>query len=372
MLRVAALIVAAATVLPVGLQAQAEVDPVLSGTLFISGTPADSGLVILHRVTPEEAGRIDSTRVGAGGSFSFRLPNLPIPGTGEVFFRFGGIRRGGLFGCADRRPRPTRLRPRSPGLSRARGPSRGPRLPGIAPGGLDRGRAEGWEVTDVVEIQNPDSATFIAADGEAPVWRYPLPATALAPRVLQAGPVTGPTRFDGTTLVAGNPSCRRRTITWYSTTSNLWKWIFRSPARPGSSSSSFVSRPPAVRVEGLQQQPPEEIEVGSSFLRWAGEAIQDQTIAVRLGEEGGRAGAWLVLAAAMSLVLIGAASLLVRRRSYLAPAGAARRLRKDVLVDIARLDEEHGRVGPGDGRAGERYRRLRAKLLDELRRAEER
>ena len=82
--------------------------------------------------------------------------------------------------------------------------------------------------------------------------------------------------------------------------------------------------------------------------------------------------AWLVLAAAMSLVLIGASSLLVRRRTGLAPAAAAPRFRKDVLVDIARLDEERARLSPDDARGAERYRRLRATLLEELRRAEER
>jgi hypothetical protein len=125
-------------------------------------------------------------------------------------------------------------------------------------------------------------------------------------------------------------------------------------------------------VEGLAQQPPEEIEFGASFLRWAGEALQDQTIAIRMGEEGQGAGAWLVVAAALSLVLIGAASLLARRRTILAPAGVTSRLRKDILVDVARLDEEQTRAGGGDSRATERYRRLRAQLLEELARAEER
>ena len=371
MLRVVALLVIAASVSPAGVRAQAEVDPVLSGTVLISETPADSGLVILHRVTPEEAGRIDSTRVGAGGSFSFRLPNLPIPGSGEVFFasvEFDGVVYSGapiadpvqLDSVHVVRAFPARAAPPEglafPVSRREVWIAEGPR---------------GWEVTDVVEIQNPDSATFIAADGEAPVWRYPLPATALAPRVLQAGPVTGPTRFDGTTLVAGNPIVPASN--YYVLQYDLESIEMDVPL-PGQTGlvQLLVREPaPAVRVEGLAQQPPEEIEFGSSFLRWAGEALQDQTIAVRLGEEGGGAGAWLVLAAAMSLVLIGAASFLVRQRSNLAPA-AARRLRKDVLVDIARLDEEHGRVGGGEGRSGESYRRLRARLLDELRRAEER
>jgi hypothetical protein len=230
----------------------------------------------------------------------------------------------------------------------------------------------GWEVTDVVEIQNPDSATFVAGAADAPVWRYPLPPTALAPRVLQSGPVTGPARVEGTTLVAGNPIVPASNYYVVQYDVESLEMDVPLPGQTGLVQLLLREPAPAVRVEGLARQPPEEIEFGSTFLRWAGEALQDQTIAVRLGEEGGGAGAWLVVAAALSLVLIGAASLLARRQSVLAPAGGTRRLRKDVLVDVARLDEEHARAGAGDSRASERYRRLRAKLLEELARAEER
>jgi len=370
--RVVTLLLAAAVAVPSGLRAQEAVDAVLYGSVLVSGTPADSGTVILHRVTPEEAGRIDSTTVGSAGSFSFRLPNLPIPGSGEVFF--ASVEFDGVVYSGDPISDPVQLD--SVHVIRAfptrEAPAGGFTFPvsrrevWIAEGPM------GWEVTDVVEIQNPDSATFVPGEGDASVWRYPLPATALAPRVLQAGPVAGPARVEGTTLVAGNPIVPAANYYVVQYDLESLEMDLPLPGQTGLVQLLLREPAPAVRVEGLQRQPPEEIEFGTSFLRWAGEALQDQTIAVRLGEEGSGAGAWLVVAAALSLVLIGAASLLARRRSILAPAGAARRLRKDVLVDVARLDEEHARAGAGDSRATERYRRLRAQLLEELARAEER
>jgi hypothetical protein len=369
--RVVALLLAASAAVPTGLRAQEVVDPILSGTVFVSGAPADSGKVILHRVTPEEAGRIDSTTVGEAGSFSFRLPNLPVPGTGEVFF--ASVEYDGVVYSGEPIADPIQLD--SVHVVRVfparEAPAEGLVFPvsrrevWIAEGPM------GWEVTDVVEIQNPDSATFVASGSEAAVWRYPLPATALAPRVLQSGPVAGPARVEGTTLVAGNPIVPAANYYVVQYDVQSLEMDVPLPGRTGLVQVLLREPAPAVRVEGLAQQPPEEIEFGTSFLRWAGEALQDQTVAVRLGEEGGGAGQWLVVAAAMSLVLIGAASLLARRRSILAPASTTRRLRKDILVDVARLDEEHARMGPGDPRASERYRRLRAQLLDELARAEE-
>jgi hypothetical protein len=369
--RVLAFLLAAAVAVPSSLLAQEEVVPVLSGRVLISGTPADSGTVILHRVTPEEAGRIDSTSVGSAGGFSFRLPNLPIPGSGEVFFasvEFDGVVYSGdpisdpvqLDSVHVVRAFPAREAPAGgfvfPVSRREVWIAEGPR---------------GWEVTDVVEIQNPDSATFIPGGVDESVWRYPLPPTALAPRVLQAGPVAGPARVEGTTLVAGNPIVPAANYFVVQYDLESLEMDVPLPGQTGLVQLLLREPAPAIRVEGLARQPPEEIEVGTSFMRWAGEALRDQTIAVRLGEEGGGEGAWLVVAAALSLVLIGAASLLARRRSILAPVGAPRRMRKDILVDVARLDEEHTRAGVGDSRAKERYRRLRAQLLEELARAEE-
>jgi hypothetical protein len=369
--RVVALLFAAAIAVPSGLHGQEEVEPLLSGSVLVSGAPADSGKVILHRVTPEEAGRIDSTTVGDGGAFSFRLPNMPIPGSGEVFF--ASVEFDGVVYSGEPISDPAQLD--SAHVIQAyparEAPAEGLVFPvsrrevWIAEGPM------GWEVTDVVEIQNPDSATFVAT-GEAAVWRYPLPATALAPRVLQTGPVAGPARVDGTTLVAGNPIVPAANYYVVQYDLESLEMDLPLPGRTGLVQVLLREPAPAVRVEGLAQQPPEEIEFGTSFLRWAGEALQDQTIAVRIGEEGRGAGAWLVLAAALSLVLIGAASLLARRRTVLAPAGSTRRSRKDILVEVARLDEEHARTGAGDSRAAERYRRLRARLLEELSRADAR
>ncbi|HZD03804.1 MAG TPA: hypothetical protein VE173_02770, partial [Longimicrobiales bacterium] len=57
--------------------------------------------VVLHRVTVDTAGEIDSVRVDSNGRFRFRLPSVPDPGgRGEIYF--ASVRHQGIlyFGAA--------------------------------------------------------------------------------------------------------------------------------------------------------------------------------------------------------------------------------------------------------------------------------
>ena len=347
---------------PVAVQGQEEVEPILAGRLFVSGIPADSGTVVLHRVTPEEAGDIDSTTVGADGSFSFHLPGLPVPGSGEIFLasaHFQGVLYAGI-------PISEPIQLDSLYMIRVFPAQTAP------PEGLafaisrreiwvDEGPI-GWQITDVLEIRNPQGMTVVPELDSGPVWRYPLPSGAIGARVLQVGPSVGPARVDGTTFVASNPVVPAEN--YYVLQYDLESIEFDLPM-PGETGlvQVMVREPaPAIRVEGLARQPSEEIEVGTTFMRWAGQALRDQTISVRLGEEGGSTMlVWMSVTLALLLVVAG--SLVIRRNPQDAKPSGALPIRKEILVKIAKLDEAFAGIEQPTPKASERYERRRATLV---------
>lgn len=382
MSRVLCYLVATFLTAPLGLSGQEEVDPLLSGRLLLGGEPADSGTVVLHRVTPEEAGNIDSTRVSPDGTFTFRLPNLPIPGSGEVFFV--SSRYDGVLYAGDPISDPVQLDSMQ---SLEAFPTEA-----VGAGGavfpvsrrevwIDEGPL-GWEVTDVLEIRNPGLTTLISASDEGVVWRYPLPPSARSPRLIQTGPSTGTVRFEDGMMAATNPVLPAEN--YYVVQYDLDSLSFDIPM-PGQTGLVQVlvrESAPEMRVEGLARQPDAEIEVGTTFRLWAGEALSEQTLQVRTGEESDFNGvAWL--AVGLALLLVGVGGWLVQRSAPSrvgVPTGAAPsgggsrdhpgprtpRLRRDVLIEVARLDEEFAEIDSPGVEETARYRRRRAELLAEL------
>lgn len=361
----ALLLLAAAAGAPRALAAQEEVEAVLVGELLLAGLPVDTGTVVLHRITPEEAGDIDSTAIGAGGSFRLDLPNLPVPGSGEVFLastRYEGVLYAGTP-ISDPLQLDTLYTIRAyPSVT---APAGGMSFPvSRREVWVDEGPF-GWQVTDVLEIMNSEAATRIPAAAGGAVWRYPLPADAIGGRILQVGPSAGPARVEGTTLVASNPILPAEN--YYVVQYDLESIEFDLPL-PGETGivQVMVREPaPAVRVEGLARQPSEELEFGAIFMRWAGQTLRDQSIAIRMGEEGGPTVlAWTSLG--LALVLVAAGSVAIRGRDAPVPVSGRRRIRRDIVVDIAKLDEAYAGIEQPSRGARARYRKRRRALVSEL------
>lgn len=346
--------------------AQEEVAPILRGTLFLDEVPADTGTVVLHWVTPEESGVVDSTTVDDQGQFSLELPHLPIPNSSEVFFatsRFDDVLYTGSY-ITD----PIQLD--SVYALRTYPSQAAPTEGFIFPVAqrevwIDTGPS-GWRITDVLDIRNPNAVTFKSDGPDGIVWRYPLPTSAQNPQIVQVGPIDGPARFDGTTLVAANtvvPSDN-----YYIVQYDLESIEFDLPL-PGVTDliRMFVREPaPDISVTGLARQPPaDEIEVGSTFDLWAAENLRDQTVRVRLGGEG-RVPPVVWLVAALALILAGAGSWVIRKRLGDRPIAGRPRERRDVLVDMANLDEEYARLEAPTDRDEARYQSRRARLVREL------
>jgi hypothetical protein len=146
----------------------------LRGQVLLEGTPVTGAPVTLHRVTQGAAGALDSVRTDAAGTFSFRLPAADTAGF-TVFFTavtFRGIR---YFG-----------RPLHPGdtgtdYNLEVFDTIGAGVAGAPPVLLSRRNVlmlprpdGGWEVDELLRIENAGSLTVVSAYG-APTWQHPLP-----------------------------------------------------------------------------------------------------------------------------------------------------------------------------------------------------
>ncbi len=359
---------------------QEEVQAVLSGQLLFEGLPADSGTVVLHRVTPEIAGPVDSVSVGPEGAFSFTLPTMPAPGSGEIYFaasRYQGIL---YFGFQVLEPahldEPYAIR-----MFRTEpAPAQGVGFPIWIREFWIEESPMGWQITDAFIVMNPGSVTYVAS-GDGAVWQYPLPDGARSFRVVEAGPSPGQVRHENGMLRAANPMAPGESFVMvqYELDSlsvdiplpgevNIARVILREPA-------------PEVRVEGLARLPPEEIEFGVTYRQWLGQELRDQTIRIRPGrDEPSNLVAWVSVTLALLLVVSGI--WFVKRGPPGVPAGGpapppsaggtgasakvGRRGRKELLVEVARLDEAFEQLGAPSKAERDRYDRERRKLLAEL------
>ena len=88
MRRAATLLVlaASAALIPLTAAGQVLADPVLRGRTLLGDSVLTAATVVLHRVSTESQGEVDSVTVGRDGAFTFRLPSVPDPGRSEVYF----------------------------------------------------------------------------------------------------------------------------------------------------------------------------------------------------------------------------------------------------------------------------------------------
>jgi hypothetical protein len=300
----------------------AQADPAQAGPIEVEGRlllgemAADSGTVVLHRVTPEEAGAIDSVRVTSDGGFQLQLPYLPVRGSGEVFFashRYQGILYfGPPLALAEQLDSVYEIQAYATRIA----PAQGLVLPVSVRNLFVEEGPMGWRVTDLVEIRNDSAVTWIP-DPDTPgatVWSYPLPSEAASFRVgegdLSPGTVTWE---DGVVSVRAPVLPGDRLLVFHYEIPTLTT-EFPLPGTTGVLELLVRQPAPPLRVDGLQAAGPMEIERGVNYFRWWGEGLQDQVIRVRPGEEGGVPVAWVAVGLAFVLALAGGWLILGRSR----------------------------------------------------------
>jgi hypothetical protein len=332
--------------------------PRLRGTLLVGGEPADSGTVVLHRVTAVESGPVDSVRVLDGGGFTVELPTIPAQGSGEVYF--ASARRQGVlyFGPPVTSTEELEEEYRIEAYETRSPPAAGVELRVSARNLFIDTGPMGWRVTDVFEVRSDSAVTWLSEAGGPPVWRYPLPPGARSFRAVQADRgEAGMSYSEGTLAVRGPvPPGTRLFVVEYE----LESIEFTLPL-PGVTDTLeiFVARPaPRLAMEGIAPAGPVEVEPGRAYERWHATGLSDRVVRVRQGEEP-RGELFPLFVVGLALLLFGVATWVIKRRSGISPGN-----RQAILVEIARLDEAFASVS--DPAELEGYRRRRQALLARL------
>ncbi len=326
----------------------------------IGDLPADSGTVVVHRVSAFSSGAIDSVRVGAGGRFSFTIPPAGPGEESDVFFAsiriqdilyFGGpvteaadtvgvylIQGWPAEGVrADTRPV---IRVRNTFLERA-------------------GSGPGWFVADYFEITNATRTTLIASE-EGATWSHSLPPAATDFRVGESDLPAGAASFSGGRVHVSAPVQPGESL--YLLRYRLPGDGFTLPIDAGTGSMELLVREPAgpLRVDGLAAAGPVDMEDGT-WRRFAGRDLAASAVAVEPGEEVLHSQPIPAVAGFLLLALAAIGALLLLRGGGRVRARGTRD-RQSLLLEIARLDERWSR---GDLER-DRYERRRGRLVNAL------
>jgi hypothetical protein len=353
----------AAGAAPPDAHAQVEVQAVLDGQVLLADSAMRSGTVVLHRVSDIQQGEIDSTRV-ANGAFAFTLPGVPNPAMGDIYF--ASVRHQGVmyFG-----PPITQaidldsayvIQAWDTLLAPAEGMD-------VALGGrtlfIDAQDAT-WTITDVFELRNDADRTIVARPGGR-VWTYPLPPAATdvvtGEDEMSADVIT----YDSGSLVVRGalPPGERLFVARYTLAS-----LEVTIPTPGTTEllDVLVREPaPALDVAGLTPAEGVQTESGATYRRYAGENIATPAVVITLGEETSPPPVqWIAVILASILAVGGILALRTRSR---APAAARSGTREDLLLEVARLDEDYQRHSSPTEAVTQEYRARRAALLQRLR-----
>jgi hypothetical protein len=349
-----------------GLSAQEEVQPVINGQVLAAGEALPDVLVVLHRVSSDFAGEIDSIQAGADGRFTLRLPRVPDHGVSTDVY-FASVRYRGLlyFGEAITSPAQLDSLYIVQAYDTLSAPPGGARIP-VAQRSLFLDKLDtGWQVTDVFQLdQDADRTLFSPSEGA--VWSYPLPEGAQDFQVGQSEMAPDATRFaDGRMeLYSPIPPGERFYMVRYS----LPQDDFTLPL-PGETRrlEIMVREPgPEVSFPPLTPGPPVELEPGNVFRRFQGVGFLDSEIRANVQPPAFHlSAAWLAVLLAGLLGGAGVYAYRVRGGEPL-PAAEAPEPRESLLLAVAALDEEFQSKEDPSARERQEYEARRAALLARL------
>lgn len=347
--------------------AQVEAEPVLRGQVLVGDQPMDSGTVVLHRITAQTQGELDSIPVGAEGGFSFDLPSVPDPAGNDMYF--ASTRHQGVLYFGGAITAPIQL----DSLYRIQAWDT---LVVSDPGGRDlpvpirnvflEPEGEEWLVTDLIQVRNDLDRTLVSL-GDGAVWRYPLPDQATSP-AMGGDFIPGSSEFvDGDLVVhSALPPGERVFVIRYRVPDP-----YITIALPGETEvlEVLVREPaPPIEVPALETGLQVELEPGSTYRRFSGSELTDASVRIMEGEEEGSFPIqWLAVLLALLLTAVALWAVLGRSGATPAPIdGEEGGARKALIMEIARLDREFESRTEPSAEERARYRRARKALLDRL------
>ena len=260
-----------------------------------------SGVAVLHRVSMEAAGEVDSVKVSADGGFEFAIPRSPtIDSRAEIFF--ASVRHEGVlyFGSAITEDEQLDSLYVVNVFGAEEAPRGGVALPLSVRNIFLERWGEGWRATDLFQIRNAGERTLVAAEGGV-VWTYPLPPGATSAELGQGDlPPDAVTFEEGRVDVrAPLPPGERMLLIRYE----LPDIDVEFPA-PGTTETLelLVKEPaPTLDVAGLQPIDVVALDSESTYRRYSGTGLRDALVSLQEQAERGRPsmGLFAVLIAAL-------------------------------------------------------------------------
>ncbi|MBI4519730.1 MAG: hypothetical protein HY701_02740 [Gemmatimonadetes bacterium] len=323
---------------------------VLRGTEPLPGTR-----VVLHRAGGDAAGPIDSLQADQNGRFSFRATS-PVDPFNEIVY-FTSVRYQGImyFGEALAGATASDSVHIIQVYDTVTAPPTGAAVDlGVRHLILEQSEG-GWLATDLIQLSHTGDRTYVAPPNGS-TWTYQLPLEASDLQVGESDlPPDAATLSEGILRVSAPISPGER----------MYLVRYRLPALavdvpiPGETArfELLLREPtPPVSIAGLEPQQPVELQ-GNTYRRWVGLDLQNATVRVRETEVPAPLPmAWM--AAALSLILA-AATLFAWMRQ---PATAITSPRDEVVLEIARLDEEFEQQVDADAETRKRYELRRSHL----------
>ncbi|MEX0979572.1 MAG: hypothetical protein WDZ89_00665 [Gemmatimonadota bacterium] len=367
--------------------------PVLRGEVVRGGEPLVAGTVVLHRVTPGEAGEIDSVSVGTDGAFQLRLPHMPDPGArSEVFF--ASVRHLGIlyFGPAISDPIQLDSLYSIEVFDTIVAPPDGAEVAVSVRNLFLEQTEDGWQATDLFQLRNDTDRTYVAADARPPsdasgsgvhaeadapdrqgaVWSYPLPPGASGFQIGQSDLPPDAVTFEGSTVRVSAPLPPGERLYLVRYLLPELELDLPMPGRTEVMELLILEPLPPLTVEGLRTDQPVELEPGSTYRRYAGSELDDVVITIREAEaERTLPMAWITVILALFLGVAGIYALSKRPAMAGAPPGSgeesAPETRSSIVREIAILDEAFGRAEEPSPAEEARYRARREALMERLR-----
>ena len=331
---------------------------VLAGRVLVADRPADSGTVVLHRVSGDSSGEVDSAGVEPGGFFELMLPAASEEG--DVFFatiRYQDILYFGRATTGLRDVDDTYVVQAYPSLPA--GPEIEPRVRARSVFAARPDSGRGWVVADFFELHNGAPATLVSS-GSGPTWSHALPRGAVDARVGRSDLSPGMASFRDGRVNVSAPVAPGESV-------YLFRYVipeddYAVPVEAATGSMELFVREPAgdLEVTGLVAAEGVELE-GVRYRRFAGRDMAPSVVAVAVGGKRLPFGSVSIVAVLLTLALAGAGALLAAGSRTAAGSPEGIRARR-VLVEIARLDED---LAAGRLSAKEHSGR-RARLLEEL------
>ena len=336
-----------------------------SGEVRIGSEPADSGTVVLHRVSPmspDLSGLVDSVRIAAGGRFEFAVETASDFVEGDVYLASIRYQNVLYFGApftrgADIDGTYVLQAYRSVGV----GPDTRVALR-VRNVFLERARpGPGWWVTDLFEIENEMGVTLVASEQGA-TWSHALAPGALGFAVGPSDLDPDAASFSGGGVHVSAPILPGERV--YLFRYDIPEDNFTLPLEGTTGSMELLFNEPAgeLSVTGLASLGPIELE-GGTFRRFAGRDLAPTAVVVERGAPLTADLSMRYLAALLALALTAAGSILaLRSRSQGPRRTTGTRRRRELLIAVARLDEARNAGEIAD----REHARQRSRLLGEL------